>query len=162
MEYFSRAHAEKFLMRKSCRKQMLLLLLFPACREEKKHKPPAAEELSKTVKANNAATSRLPGTTVCSSCSPAARGSQHLEHCLAWKLYVSVLNAFISALRPIPICRGIILPGSADVCSGFPSTIGCTDEALVFAALQQERSMNFLAALNPSSLASSRTETHLE
>lgn len=152
-------------MKKSCRKQMLLFLFSPAYKEEEeeeKKKSPAGEGLSKTAKAKGAvraSTSRLPSTTICSSCSPAARGSRHFKHCLAWKLHVSVLNAFISASWPIRICRGIILPGSADVCSSFPSTVGCTDAALVFAALRQERSMNFLPAPHPPDLAPSCTQT---
>lgn len=145
-------------MNKNCRKQMLLFLLSPAYREEKNS---AGEGLSKTVEAKSAVralTCRLPSIAVCSSCSPVARGSQRLERCLAWKLHVSVLNAFISAARPGPICRGIIHPGSAAVCSCLLSSAGCTD-GFGLCTLQQERSMNFPPAASAPDLAPSLTET---
>lgn len=146
-------------MNKNCRKQRLLFLLSPAYREEKKS--PAGEGLSKTAKAKSAVrawTCRLPSITVCSSCSPAARGSQRLERCLAWKLHVSVLNAFISAARPGPVCRGIIHPGSAAVCSCLLSSAGCTD-GFGLCTSQQERSMNFPPAASAPDLAPSLTGT---
>lgn len=85
--------------------------------------------------------SPLPITTVCSSCSPEACSSQHLELCLAWKCYVSVLNAFRSASWPILFAEGLFSQVLQTPALGFSVLLAVQPQ---FWSLQQERSGTFL------------------
>lgn len=87
--------------------------------------------------------SPLPITTVCSSCSPEACSSQHLELCLAWKCYVSVLNAFRSASWPILFAEGLFSQVLQTPAPGFSVLLAVQPQ---FWSLQQERSGTFLRA----------------
>lgn len=85
--------------------------------------------------------SPLPITTVCSSCSPEACSSQPLELCLAWKCYVSVLNAFRSASWPILFAEGLFSQVLQTPALGFSVLLAVQPQ---FWSLQQERSGTFL------------------